>query len=457
MQDLLLASELTPAESEPEHWPTIDGGSVSIWHPRVISAPFPEDLRELSPALAAMGLHKRRITNIKLGEENEAFDDDLDGIMTWLQTKRANSERTYVAYRREVERLLRWSIAHCNKPITGLKIVDFQAFAEFLRDPEPRELWVATDVRAPRGDPMWRPFNARKDTEGEFIFGLDKASWLRCLSACQAMLRFWQDVHYVADNKIEVSGLTKKAHLFTIAKRREQVNERRLFKSDWAWVTAWVESWPRETRRQRFKYRRARFLLQTLRMTGLRLHEIAALNMGDFRQYEVQGELFWNVIIHHGKGDKTRPVDIPDELIDELAAWRQFRELTPSLPEHNDKAPALCTQNLKDRWAENSIYKELKEIFAGAADAMLANDVSGHERVRSASTHWLRHTYATEGANSPNIDLRDVQASLGHSKIETTTIYVHTERADRNKRLQETGTEFGDAQIQDMIAQATGG
>jgi len=55
------------------------------------------------------------------------------------------------------------------------------------------------------------------------------------------------------------------------------------------------------------------------------------------------------------------------------------------------------------------------------------------ESMKSASSHWLRHTVGSRLANE--IDLRHVRDTLGHTSISTTSIYLHTEDDERHKAI----------------------
>jgi len=48
-----------------------------------------------------------------------------------------------------------------------------------------------------------------------------------------------------------------------------------------------------------------------------------------------------------------------------------------------------------------------------------------------ASAHWLRHSFGTHAA--AQMELAIVRDWLGHSSIQTTSMYVHTERDRRHE------------------------
>jgi site-specific recombinase XerD len=72
------------------------------------------------------------------------------------------------------------------------------------------------------------------------------------------------------------------------------------------------------------------------------------------------------------------------------------------------------------------IYRLVKSTVAQAADKL--ESVSPHRAVklRSASTHWLRHTAVTHGDDA-GISLKYLNRSARHDKLETTAIYQHAE------------------------------
>ena len=69
------------------------------------------------------------------------------------------------------------------------------------------------------------------------------------------------------------------------------------------------------------------------------------------------------------------------------------------------------------------------------ADEFASKSPRDADRLRMASTHWLRHTHGTH-AVAAGIPVDVVQNNLGHSSIATTGIYVHTEKKRRHAEMQ---------------------
>ena len=72
----------------------------------------------------------------------------------------------------------------------------------------------------------------------------------------------------------------------------------------------------------------------------------------------------------------------------------------------------------------------LKTSRPQVAEAIDLEDSKAAERLKSATTHWLRHTFGTMNANR-NTPVQMIQASLGHSDVGTTGIYLSAERRQR--------------------------
>jgi site-specific recombinase XerD len=63
----------------------------------------------------------------------------------------------------------------------------------------------------------------------------------------------------------------------------------------------------------------------------------------------------------------------------------------------------------------------VKDVMQSAADlAMEAGDEFAQARLQQASTHWLRHTFATDLFDS-GADVLSVQDLLDHASISTTS------------------------------------
>ena len=147
---------------------------------------------------------------------------------------------------------------------------------------------------------------------------------------------------------------------------------------------------------------RDRCALELLYGAGLRVSELAALDLGDLREGCVR------VV---GKGRKERMVPLVRKAQAAVTAWLARRaELRP-------RGDALLVNRAGGRLTTRSIARHLARyaLQAGAR--------------RHVHPHALRHSFATHLLDM-GADLRGIQELLGHASLSTTQRYTHvsTER-----------------------------
>lgn len=141
---------------------------------------------------------------------------------------------------------------------------------------------------------------------------------------------------------------------------------------------------------------RDRAVLETLYATGVRVSELAGLDLDDL-------DLAGGTLRVHGKGGKERIVPIGGKAIEALRAYLAVR---------GTEEGAVFRNRLGGRLTVRSLHRIVR---ARARAAGL---------YRAVTPHTLRHTFAThlldEGA-----DLRLIQELLGHARLATTQRYTH--------------------------------
>lgn len=148
-------------------------------------------------------------------------------------------------------------------------------------------------------------------------------------------------------------------------------------------------------------------LLDVLIATGIRIGEASSISMNDIVKSE-------RTILIHGKGRKQRLIYIScPETWNAITSWIKMREkLTPT------------TEHLfVNRYGNQLGIHGIEYIFNTLKRSAGIN--------KSATTHYLRHTFATNLLVN-GADLRSVQEILGHSSVSTTEIY--TEVSIKRKR-----------------------
>ncbi len=137
---------------------------------------------------------------------------------------------------------------------------------------------------------------------------------------------------------------------------------------------------------------------------GLRLSELAALNLSD-----VRGE----TLRVTGKGNKERVLDINDACREALDDYIKLRLKQPSV----DKNALFVSRNRRRLSVKTVQLLVRKYLLMAGLDASLY------------STHKLRHTAATLMLQT-GVDVRTLQEVLGHEHLNTTQIYTHVDNSE---------------------------
>lgn len=361
-------------------------------------------------------------------------DNDLQAIAVWLADSAADSPHTRANYRKEVERLLMWLAALPEpKAISGLTREDFIAYDWFLADPQPVERWVGKPV--PRANPAWRPFTwhrTKKITRGEngedivevaLKGGLSEASRRQTFDVLRSLYSYLHNVGYLSVNPLAVKTRRRGGK----AQRKSIV--RFLDRETWYFLVDFIETLPRETKRDQQHYHRVRWLFYLLYLTFARRAEVAAAKMNDFYRDGRDGLWYWHVM---GKGSKEREVPVSAELLAEYIAYRRFNGL-PDTPGPRDDTPLVLSITGSSELTPKSVYLIVKEICTRAAHVLKETDPMKADTLEHATTHWLRHTSATHFVDDGG-DLRVAQEKLGHGSIQTTMIYQHNEKTSMHEK-----------------------
>lgn len=147
---------------------------------------------------------------------------------------------------------------------------------------------------------------------------------------------------------------------------------------------------------------RDRAIMELFYSSGLRLAELAELNLRDID--------FGDQLVHvTGKGQKDRVCPVGSQAIKALQDWLEKRDQTGFFDQ-----PAVFITQQGRRLGVRSIQKRLS--FWGKK-----HGISDH-----VHPHRLRHAFASHMLESSS-DLRAVQELLGHADISTTQIYTHVD------------------------------
>jgi integrase/recombinase XerC len=270
---------------------------------------------------------------------------------------------------------------------------EFLRYLEVERNVSPRTLiayrQALADFRGQKNVRPWR--NCRADDFRDYLFELMKKSQARSyirlqFSAFRTFYRFLVERKNLRKDPVRELQLPKPEKKLPLVLTRQQIDE----------LLAAPLRIPKHRAAPAWMPLRDAAILELFYSSGLRLNELASLNVADLDIYTESVRVL-------GKGRKERvcPVGAPA-----LEAVSRYRAAA------NTQSGPLFINKSRRRLSPRSIWLILKRYLR-------------HTSIPIAlSPHKLRHSFATHLLDG-GADLRSVQALLGHASLSTTQIYTH--------------------------------
>ncbi|NMH28625.1 tyrosine-type recombinase/integrase [Flavobacterium silvaticum] len=165
-----------------------------------------------------------------------------------------------------------------------------------------------------------------------------------------------------------------------------------------------------------------RVLLLLLYGCGLRCMEARNIQLSDI---DVDRK---TIHIRNGKGGKDRYVPMSEILIEELLRYRKNQR--PKIWLFNGRPDGRKGGDFENTYSNRGVYWVIRHACKKA-------DITKHVTI-----HTLRHTFATHLLED-GLDIVTIKELLGHSKIETTMIYLHVAKTGRGQGFSPLDTLFG--------------
>ena len=147
--------------------------------------------------------------------------------------------------------------------------------------------------------------------------------------------------------------------------------------------------------------KRDRAILELFYATGIRLNELAGLNIGSVNPQE-------KLLRVLGKGNKERIVPFGKPAKNALESYLMKRGKSWASPQETPLFTGRGENRIAVRTIQQRVNIYLKEVLGGRT---------------GASPHTLRHTFGTHLLEN-DADIRSIQELLGHSSISSTQIYT---------------------------------
>ena len=270
---------------------------------------------------------------------------------------------------------------------------EFLRYLDVERNASPRTVTTyrlaLENFRAQKEVRSWK--NCRADDFRDYLFELMKKGQARSyvrlqFSAFRTFYRFLVERKDLRKDPVRELQLPKPEKKLPLVLTRNQIEEL---------LTAPLRA-PKERSAPTWMPMRDAAILELFYSSGLRLAELASLNVADLDVYTESVRVL-------GKGRKERvcPVGAPA-----LEAVSRYRSIA------NVQRGPLFVNKLRRRISTRSIWLILKRYLRHTSIPI------------AVSPHKLRHSFATHLLDG-GADLRSVQALLGHASLSTTQIYTH--------------------------------
>ena len=152
-------------------------------------------------------------------------------------------------------------------------------------------------------------------------------------------------------------------------------------------------------------------VLQTFLQTGIRVGELCHLTLEDI---DLQAK---ELIVRQGKGATDRSIPLTEKAVEALKAYLDIR------PQTDTRAVFLS--------------KHTTPLDVRSVNYMVKKYVKKAGIKKPVSVHTLRHTCATHKADK-GMSLTDLQAILGHRRLETTYKYLHLAKTSLRDQMEAT-------------------
>ncbi|NRA82866.1 MAG: site-specific integrase [Gammaproteobacteria bacterium] len=370
---------------------------------------------------------------------------ELELVLDFLYLMGRKSQGTFLRFRNEIERwcLYCWQVRETG--ILEIGRFDLDAYIDFVWEPQPN--WIGTSVQQRFkqrngqyiSNPKWRPFVAKvaksiikKNVDAVADVTNYRPSQESLVSTFTALSVFYQHAQMLELCDKNFVPVVKKNCPFLI-KQVQRKTPDTLSQLQWEYVLG--ITCDHALKEPHFE--RNVFILATLKTLYLRVSEMSEHpkwrpTMSDFSS---DSDGFWYLTVF-GKGNKIRDVTVPPAYLVYLKRYRKYRGLSP-MPSPDEDASLLNKRRGKGNLTARQIRRIVEESFDIAVSALQRDgfiDEANH--LMAATTHWLRHTGATEDAGSR--PLKHLADELGHASSDTTDKnYIQSNIKDRARTGQD--------------------
>ena len=364
---------------------------------------------------------------------------ELSFVLEFLYIMGRKSDGTYIRFRNEIERWCLFCWQSRDKGIFEVGRKDIEAYIEFVWKPD--KVWIGLSVQKRfieksgqfTSNSKWRPFVAKmaksmlkKDptrTANRDEYRPSQESLVSTFTANSVLYQHAQMEEVCDKNFVPV---VKKSCPYLI-KQVQRKTPDTLSQLQWEYVLGITMDLADKDK----QYERNLFIIATLKSLYLRVSELSEHakwrpKMSDFTS---DSDGFWYLTVF-GKGNKIRSVTVSKAYLEYLKRYRAYRGLS-ALPSPDEDSSMLNKLRGNGNLTSRQIRRIVEQSFDFAISALQQDGFNEDANyLMAATTHWLRHTGATEDAG--NRPLKHLADELGHASSETTDRnYIQSNIKDR--------------------------
>jgi integrase len=380
---------------------------------------------------------------------------DRDAIDAYLYKFRAQ-EKTRRAYQKEIERFLLWSITVRGVAMSSVLQEDCEAYKDFIAAIP--ATWIG--IKRQRLASRWRPFAGP----------LSPASQRYAVQAIRFFFNWLVNVRYLSGNPwmtVTDPRVAAAIHSIQIDKALPGTLWIKLIGSGGLIDQLCATPDAILSKRYRLRgaaaqlsmsaqYRLVRAALLLIGDTGIRREEAAYATRDKLKPLAETPDL-WELDVL-GKRNKWRTVFPSRRVIEALRShWAdrgsdfsfglvELPLLSPLMAPKTSTAQAKhfdAQQQMQEQgFSVDGLYQVIKTALTRvAADDSFNLEEGERELLRRAAPHAFRHTFGTLAVAS-DVPLDVVQKALGHTSLQTTTLYV---QAEKKRSITELGKFLGNS------------
>jgi integrase len=337
-----------------------------------------------------------------------------------------DSSNTLIAAASELEKFTQWVLRVKNKHPFVCSELDLIEYFDFIKAPFPSWVSQAAQKRfisiagERKANPKWRPFSKPRGPN------VSPATLRRAHSIISLYFGFCLEQRYIKVNPMDFV----KSKSLAPSNQNVSVEKKTLWPEDRELLERVLSKMADEDS----KFTREKFIVIAMLNMKLRVSDLAEYRgvipvMCDFYYRRDSGWWF----TAYGKRNKKGDIPANEAVMDALKDYRSYLGLS-LYPAAYDETPLLCSVK-----GSNPVKstRHIRTLISKIADVAVQEAVrlgwgeSELVRLKSFTTHWLRHTGITDDVRAGR-PIAHIKEDARHSSLATTSIYIEVNDNERH-------------------------